>query len=512
MLLTGATGLLGRYLLRDLTRRGVPLAVLVRPSKRASAAARVEAIMAECESQVGRALPRPRVLAGDISSPNCGLDSDALEWLRSHCQGVIHSAASVMFFTKDNEPWHTNVNGTQHVLDVCRDAGIDQFHHVSSAYTAGLRTGVVRENELDVGQRFGNDYERSKVAAEKLVQQCDHLSAYTIYRPSIIVGDSETGFSTTFHGFYTPLRLASAAALTASVDEIFAVDFLTLMGLRGDEGKNLVPVDWVSDVITTVIDEHPPTQQTFAVVSDSYVSARRLIELYRRVLKEYFPDPRRGSNRLRSAGSAAASPLGPQSVLDMYTEQLAVYRSYWRDDPRFDQSNLQRVLPFKPCPLTDDARLERMCRYALDHQFAWKPRATSAESATAQQFFATLGPHRKHFQAPAADRNGGPHHHLAPVVFTVSGAGGGSWLLASDADQLTVESLGETPAAASQELPRVRMNSVTFAHLLAGQSSWQQAAADGRIVVRGNQNGTAAALPSLISQAAPRVNASQRTP
>ena len=70
----------------------------------------------------------------------------------------------------------------------------------------------MRENELIVGQEFGNIYEESKACGEMLVRQADFLDCYTIFRPSIIVGDSETGFSTTFHGFYTPLRLLSAIA------------------------------------------------------------------------------------------------------------------------------------------------------------------------------------------------------------------------------------------------------------------------------------------------------------
>ena len=56
---------------------------------------------------------------------------------------------------------------TQNAIEFCRQAGIRKFFHVSTAYVAGKRLGRVYENELDVGQEYGNCYEESKVEAEK---------------------------------------------------------------------------------------------------------------------------------------------------------------------------------------------------------------------------------------------------------------------------------------------------------------------------------------------------------
>jgi len=66
----------------------------------------------------------------------------------------------------------------------------------------------VLETELDVGQTPGNAYEQSKMEAEKLVRAAEWIDSPTIYRPSIIVGDSRTGYTTTFHGFYVMVKLA----------------------------------------------------------------------------------------------------------------------------------------------------------------------------------------------------------------------------------------------------------------------------------------------------------------
>jgi thioester reductase-like protein len=66
-LLTGATGLLGRYLLRDLILADVRVAVLVRPTRRASVRQRVDSMMCHWDAEMGRPLPRPVILEGDIS-------------------------------------------------------------------------------------------------------------------------------------------------------------------------------------------------------------------------------------------------------------------------------------------------------------------------------------------------------------------------------------------------------------------------------------------------------------
>src|SRR5579872_447818 len=83
--LTGATGLLGRYLIKDLTLAGLPLAVLVRPSRRATARHRVESVMCQLDGLLGRLLPRPVVLEGDITQPDLGLDARSIRWVAENC-------------------------------------------------------------------------------------------------------------------------------------------------------------------------------------------------------------------------------------------------------------------------------------------------------------------------------------------------------------------------------------------------------------------------------------------
>lgn len=375
ILLTGATGLLGRYLLKDLLLADVPVAVVVRRSRRTSAQERVDAMMATWDQMLGRELPRPKVLDGDLCSNNLGLSDVDLDWISENCDSVLHNAASLTFVSTDpqGEPWLSNVLGTQNVLDVCRQTEIKDFHHVSTSYVCGLRTGKILESELDVGQTLGNDYEKSKVQSETLVREADFLSPPTIYRPAIIVGDSNTGFTTTFHGFYAALNLAYT--LTRSFDSELGrhADIPTRITLTGTERKNFVPVDWVSAVTAHIV-THPQFHgKTFHLTPTQPVTAG----MVRDVLEEAYNF--RGTNF-----------VGPNAVIDnpteveqLFYEHIRVYNSYWRDDPTFDCTNTIEAAPHLPCPIIDMPKLLMLAQKAIEMDFRWKDKVPTRAAVEA---------------------------------------------------------------------------------------------------------------------------------
>ncbi len=262
--LTGSTGLLGSYLLRDCLLRGLRIAVLVRRSRVESATARVETILARWEQKLGCVLPRPVVFDGDICQENLGLGESEQQWVRQNCHTIVHSAASLTFTLdeKTNEPWRSNLEGTRNVVEFAKRTGIVKFHHVSTAYVCGLRTGKILESELDVGQSMGNPYEESKLKSEQLVRQSG-FSQLTVHRPAIIVGDSKTGYTTTYHGFYTPLNVVCMMVDKVPTTEISVIGLLQALGLSGNERKNFVPVDWVSAVMTHILADEKLHGETY---------------------------------------------------------------------------------------------------------------------------------------------------------------------------------------------------------------------------------------------------------
>ena len=138
-LLTGATGLLGRYLLRDLLLNDVPVAALVRAEQQHSAEQRLEAVHSYWERELQRTLPRPVCIEGEITHPDLGLSPVARDWVAEHCSSILHNAASLTFWGKDRtgEPWLSNLTGTENVLEFCRRAKIRDFHYISTAFVCG---------------------------------------------------------------------------------------------------------------------------------------------------------------------------------------------------------------------------------------------------------------------------------------------------------------------------------------------------------------------------------------
>lgn len=244
VLLTGATGLLGQYLLHDLLLKAHPVTVLVRDSRKGRAVERIAQIVAFWSERFRRKLPTPVVLNGDLGQGDLGLTPADKHWLGRHCQVMIHSAANLSFRkTPEGEPWRTNVEGTASLLRLCREVGLSEWHQVSTAFVCGRRTGIIDEEDLDNAQSFHNPYEESKFQAEQLVRRTPGMQS-TIYRPAVIIGDSRTGYTSSFNGLYRFLELGVRLASLNSTD---AEGHFTLrLPLSGDEVWNLVCVDWVS--------------------------------------------------------------------------------------------------------------------------------------------------------------------------------------------------------------------------------------------------------------------------
>jgi thioester reductase-like protein len=382
ILLTGATGLLGSYLLRDLVLSGVPLAVIARPTRRVSAQERVATIVRGWEEALGVSLPLPTVLVGDLGQPLCGMGQAEQGWLREHCDGVVHNAASLTFRGTDRaaEPWQTNVGGTAAMLSLAEATGIRHLHQVSTAYVAGLRSSTVLEEELDVGQEYGNDYERSKAEAEKMVRAADCLDTVTVYRPSIIVGDSVTSYTSTYHGFYAALRLGHTLLTRVPLGSTSGPALLSLLGIDPAARKNFVPVDWVSAVITRSI--HTPTAwgQTFHLTHPRPLAMEFVATIIQEAVEAYS----------EAAPPDAADICDEQWFADHLRVQLDVYQRYFRTDPTFDSRHTAELAADLPCPTLDRDTLLRMAKFAIAHNFGWFPPDAVAVTSSARQ---TLLPH-----------------------------------------------------------------------------------------------------------------------
>lgn len=476
-LLTGSTGLVGRYLVRELLEAGLPLAVVVRKAKLESAAERMDAVMCYWEGEVGYALPRPIVLDGNLCSPGLGLPDEDRQWVAEHCESVVHCGAS-MTFREDqhDEPFRTNVGGIENLLAFCRDAGLRRLHHVSTAYICGLRTGKILESQVDVGQELGNVYEQSKLRAEKLVRQADFLDELTIYRPASVVGDFRTGFVTSAHGFYLPLQLAHIVADKINVRDMNE-RFMGLLGLRGDEGKNLVPVDWLAKAIATIVAAPALHGRTYHLASARPVAVATIQRLIQQAIESYHPNP------LRTSGGADLS-----TYESLFQEYMRIYQSHWRDDPKFDLTNTREALPQLPCPELDEEALLRIARYPIERNFNLSP---FQKVEPAYDVAGRLG---------GLVRANGKQGSSAPARcnLQVNGRGGGQWQLKLHDDLVCGIERGLAP----EEANKCYMTSSTFRLLVENKLSVARSIDAGRVVLEGDAHGRkrlSAALESLAS-------------
>jgi thioester reductase-like protein len=362
-LITGATGLVGRYLIRDLLLNGHMLALVVRSSRRATARERIEQILQYWEQQHQRPLPRPVVLEGDISQPDFGLSESDQRWVQEHCKSIIHSAAILEFFGSDRsgEPWRTNLDGTRHMLDLCRRLEIRDIHYVSTAYVAGLQAGVVAESSLAAGQQFRNDYEASKFEAESLVRAADFAEHVTVYRPAVICGDSQTGYTNTYHGLFVYLRLMAMLIPCIPPDADGVRRTPIRLKFTGNERRNLIPVDWVSAVMTRLFENPAARGLTYHLVPEDPVQVRRVIDW----CGEFF-----NSTGVLYAGDPEPENLADRPVSEdeqmfeaMFRENAETYSNYETTDNTFDASNTKRMVPDLPCPELDRTIVWRYVEY-----------------------------------------------------------------------------------------------------------------------------------------------------
>jgi thioester reductase-like protein len=496
ILLTGATGLLGRSLLRDLAAAGRRVAVIVRGSKTAAAADRVDELLDDWREVAGAEVACPVVLEGDLSVAGLGLSSEQRGWIARNVREMVHSAASLSFQLReaDGEPYTSNVTGTRHVLALCRETGIRRIHHVSSAYVCGLREGRILETELDVGQTPGNDYERSKIVSEGEAAAAGCFDVCTVHRPSIIVGDLVHGFTNTFHGFYKPLRIVQPFVEAFVGAELPPGSLLDVLGMTGRECKNLVPVDWVSAAMTRIILDESLHGRTYHLTSGAATSVATLCRVFEGLVVEMAADLRR-QREARAAGRRPPA-FDAATLGRLFVDQMHVYRAYWRDDPTFDASHTCRALPDLPAPALDEESIRRLCRFAIGAGFRWPPASRPARGPSARAALeAALGP----AEWAAA--------HGEVVGLSATGAGGGQWTLAVADGRPASVHVGLPSRAA----PTIWLAAATLERLLAGTLSPAEAEDRGGLTVEGGDESgrrrARAALAAVNRRFAPLVPA-----
>ncbi|MEH7388003.1 SDR family oxidoreductase [Bacillus sp. JJ1521] len=262
ILLTGFPGFLATRLLHALMQKyeGAHFVLLVLPSQ------------LEIAKEKIKGLSNVEVIVGDITDETLGFSKDDRELLREKLTHVFHLAAIYDLAVPKRIAEKVNVVGTKNMNKFVQTLQhLERYVYFSTAYVSGDRTGLILETELQMGQQFKNHYEETKYKAEVLVQELRDVP-YTIIRPGITVGNSESGETSKFDGPYFIMRI---------LDRIRYMP-IPYLG-KGDVLFNVVPYDYLIEATVYLSGAEEATRMTFHFTDPNPFQAR---DLYRMICEE----------------------------------------------------------------------------------------------------------------------------------------------------------------------------------------------------------------------------------
>jgi len=327
ILVTGATGFVGREVVHRLLRARREIAVLVRSKDGASGTERV-----------GQALGAPvdglTTVEGDLGEPACGLAPADLRWLRATVETVLHCAGDTTFAPDAPGPYRAvHVDGPRALLEMLASGRLRRWAQVSTAFVCGRRSGTALEVEGDVGQTFHNVYERVKLEAELVLRAAGlrHGIDVRVFRPGIVIGRAPSTAgghpSNVLFGF---IRLAATLARMAGGGRV-------RVRIEGAPRApfNLVPVEHVARALPALAEHPAGAGRTFHLVaSDPPTQAEMLATIAERL----------GIEGLALIDARRERLTAPSALERRMSRMLGGYRDYLMQDVRFDDANTRALL------------------------------------------------------------------------------------------------------------------------------------------------------------------------
>ena len=332
---TGATGFIGRNLVELLLEREGTIYVLVREGSKG----RLE----ELRSRWGVDSDRLVGIVGDLSEPKLGVSPEDLERLRGNVDHLFHLAAIYDMTANAETQRVANVEGTRHMVGFAEEVEAGRVHMVSSIAAAGLYKGTWREDMFEEAQDVDNHpYFQTKHESEGVVRN-ECTRPWRVYRPGIVVGNSETGEMDKVDGPYYFFKLIRR--VRGAVPQ-----WLPVPSLQGRE-INIVPVDFVVRAMDHIAHTEGLDGKAFHLTDPNPRTAGEVIDIFARAAHapqssvRLPPDAVELVEPLVKLG-LSATPLS-DAVVDRVLADFGIPRSvlvYVNYPTHFDSRQTQAVL------------------------------------------------------------------------------------------------------------------------------------------------------------------------
>jgi len=363
ILVTGVTGVLGTELLKNILQTTEDrLYLLIRRRLRLSAWDRAHTMLGGW--RLGHLLgTRVHVLEGDVTEPQFGLPADELTLLNKEVTHFFHIAALTSLNGSEEQCDRVNLKGTENALQVAwsfyNEGPMERFIYFSTAYVAGsLQAYVSKEDELPARPAHANYYEFSKYNAEKAVRgaMAAGLPA-TVFRPSIVVGDSRTGAIPEFNVIYPFIKL-------------FASGLMRRLPADLGHAFNIVPIDFVVSAALAISRQEDSVGKTYHLVSEDPPTIGMLLALRDNEFPQF---PKVELVRPENFAKDELSPI-EQRIYAI----IEPYLGYLTGDLSFDTANARESLKKVGIsqPVTDYQFLKTLIQYAFDQGYFVTPSKT----------------------------------------------------------------------------------------------------------------------------------------
>ena len=260
---TGATGFIGRFLVgRLLKREDSRVFALVRSGS--------EYKLDALRRRLGVDADRLVAIQGDINEKLLGVSKRDQDDLNGQVDHFFHLAAIYDLTADENTQRYTNIEGTRQTLKLAEKLEAGCFHHVSSIAAAGLYNGTFTEDMFEEATGLDDPYLLTKHESEALVRQESKLP-WRIYRPSMVVGHSETGEMDKIDGPYYMFKLIQ------KLKDVLP-NWMPLIGVEGGH-FNVVPVDFVADALDHIAHQPDHDGQCFHLTADRSYNLGELMDI-----------------------------------------------------------------------------------------------------------------------------------------------------------------------------------------------------------------------------------------